>query len=64
MSAVNMIFYLGGPYLGEVEAGFVAGITTAPFSVIIGGIGAAIATAVIVFFEPKLQRYQGNEYLS
>src|SRR5215468_813138 len=34
MTSINMMFFMGGPQLGELEAGIVAGLTTAPFSVI------------------------------
>src|SRR5262245_49492711 len=40
MTGVNMIFFMGGPQLGELEAGVLADWTTAPFSVVTGGIGA------------------------
>ena len=44
MTSVNMIFFQGGPQLGELEAGLVADLAGAPISVISGGIGALIAT--------------------
>ncbi len=36
MTSVNMIFVTGGPRLGEAEAGLVAGLAGAPFSVVAG----------------------------
>ena len=45
MTGVNMVFFMGGPQLGELEAGAVANWLGAPFSVISGGIGCLIATA-------------------
>ena len=44
VTSVNMIFFMGGPQLGELEAGLVANWKGAPFSVITGGIGTLIAT--------------------
>ena len=44
MTGVNMVFFMGGPQLGELEAGAVANWLGAPFSVISGGIGCLIAT--------------------
>src|SRR4029079_8719030 len=38
MTGVNMVFFMGGPQLGELEAGAVANWLGAPFSVISGGI--------------------------
>jgi len=39
MIGVNMVFFIGGPQLGELEAGSVANWLGAPFSVISGGLG-------------------------
>ena len=44
MMGVNMVFFMGGPQLGELEAGAVANWLGAPFSVISGGIGCLLAT--------------------
>lgn len=46
MTSVNMIFFMGGPQLGELEAGVVARFVGAQLSVITGGIGCLIAVAV------------------
>lgn len=61
MTSVNMIFYTGGPQLGEIEAGFLAGIAGIQQSVVIGGIATILFTAVTYALVPKLRRYQGNE---
>jgi hypothetical protein len=39
MTSVNQIFFMGGPQLGEVEAGAVAQLFGAPFAVVTGVIG-------------------------
>jgi len=54
MTSVNMIFFMGGPQLGEFEAGLVAQGFGAPFSVVSGGIGCLIATAFIAKRTPEL----------
>ncbi len=59
MVGVNMLFYMGGPQLGELEAGLVANWQGAPFSVVSGGIGCLIATAWIAARTPELPRYRG-----
>ena len=41
MTAVNMIFFMGGPQLGNLEAGLLAGAVGAPLSVAIGGVAVA-----------------------
>jgi MFS family permease len=57
MTSVNMIFYMGGPQLGELEAGLVAHWMGAPFSVVSGGVGCLLATAWIAAATPELRRY-------
>lgn len=61
MISINMIFFTGGPQLGEVEAGILAAMVGAPLSVVIGGFGAIGATLIIAWFVPKLRKYQGNQ---
>ena len=58
MTGVNMVFFLGGPQLGEFEAGAVANWLGAPFSVISGGLGCLIATGILVAVTPQLARYR------
>ncbi len=55
MTSVNMIFFMGGPQLGEVEAGTVAALIGAPLSVVTGGVACVIA-AVFVFVRAKSLR--------
>jgi len=57
MVSVNQIFFMGGPQLGELEAGLVAGWFGAPISVITGGIGCLIATAWVARKWPVLWHY-------
>jgi MFS family permease/uncharacterized protein (DUF952 family) len=59
MTAVNMIFFMGGPQLGNLEAGFVAALFGAPFSVISGGIATVIAVAIVAWAVPQLREYRG-----
>lgn len=61
MVSINMIFFMGGPQLGEVEAGFLAGLAGAPFSVVIGGLGTIAATAILAILIPQLRKYQGHD---
>jgi len=57
MVSVNMIFFMGGPQLGELEAGLVAGWLGAPFSVISGGVGCLIAVLWVAKQWPMLWGY-------
>jgi MFS family permease len=57
MTGVNMVFFNGGPQLGELEAGAVANWFGAPISVISGGIGCLMATGWIAGTTPALRHY-------
>lgn len=57
MVSVNMIFFMGGPQLGEVEAGVVAAALGAPFAIFTGGIATVLLTAWIAWKYPSLRRY-------
>ena len=58
MIGVNMVFFIGGPQLGELEAGTVANWLGAPFSVISGGVGCMLAVAWLAAATPELRRYR------
>ncbi len=58
MTGVNMVFFMGGPQLGELEAGVVAQLLGATVSVVSGGIGCLAATGVVAAKEPRLRRYR------
>jgi MFS family permease len=57
MIGINMVFFMGGPQLGELEAGAVAQTLGARFSVVSGGIGCLLVTALIAAWTPQLRRY-------
>lgn len=61
MVSVNMIFFMGGPQLGELEAGIVAKWWGAPFAVISGGVGCIIAATAVAMRSPALRRYRLSE---
>jgi MFS family permease len=61
MTSINQIFFMGGPQLGEVEAGLVGQWLGAPLAVITGGIGCLAAVAWVVRRWPQLGRYDGVE---
>jgi MFS family permease len=42
MTSINQIFFMGGPQLGEIEAGAVAQFFGVPFAIISGGIGTIL----------------------
>jgi MFS family permease len=57
MTGVNMMFFMGGPQLGELEAGLVANAWSAPVSVVTGGLACIAATGWIAWRTPDLRRY-------
>jgi len=61
MTSVNQIFFMGGPQLGELEAGLVAQIWGPVVSVVSGGIGSLLAVAWTRGRYPELERYRGDE---
>ncbi|HEY9526488.1 MAG TPA: MFS transporter [Anaerolineales bacterium] len=61
MTSINQIFFMGGPQLGEIEAGAVAQFFGVPFAIITGGIGTILGVWVIVAIWPALPRYSGEE---
>ena len=58
MTGVSMVFFMGGPQLGELEAGLVANWFGAPFSVISGGMACLVATAIVAKRTPALRAYR------
>ena len=61
MMGVNMVFFMGGPQLGELEAGAVANWLGAAFSVVSGGIGCLIATGWVAAVTPALRHYRRHQ---
>jgi hypothetical protein len=62
MTSVNMVFFMGGPQLGEVEAGAVASLIGAPLSVVTGGVVCVAAAAIALVIAKNLRRYDGESY--
>ena len=58
MTSINMIFFMGGPQLGELEAGVVANLIGAPLSVVTGGVGCLLATVTIAARTRELRTYR------
>ncbi|MDZ4766305.1 MAG: MFS transporter [Chloroflexota bacterium] len=64
MLSVNMIFFMGGPQLGEFEAGALARATTPAFSVLSGGVATVLAVGLIAYLVPGLRRYREGDITS
>jgi MFS family permease len=61
MVSINQIFFMGGPQLGEVEAGVVAQLFGAPVAIISGGIGCVLAVGWVMQRWPQLRFFNGDE---
>ncbi len=61
MTSINQMFFMGGPQLGEVEAGVVAQVLGAPLAVITGGIGCLLGLIWIDRRFPQLRAFEGDE---
>ena len=61
MTGVNMVFFMGGPQLGELEAGLVANWFGATVSVVSGGLGCLLATGWVAATTPRLRHYRKEE---
>jgi MFS family permease len=69
MTSVNMIFFMGGPQLGELEAGLVASLFAplalgATISVVSGGVATVAIVAAISALSPVVRRYDIREHLT
>jgi len=63
MTSVNMIFFMGGPQLGEMEAGLVASlfrsaVTGVTVSVVSGGLATILIAAAVAAAAPIVRRYE------
>ena len=57
MTGINQIFFMGGPQLGELEAGIVAALFGAPVAIVSGGIATIVMTGWIAWKYPRLRGY-------
>jgi MFS family permease len=59
MTSINMMFFMGGPQLGELEAGVLASFIGAPVSVVIGGLASLLAACIASIRSKSLMNYEG-----
>jgi len=50
---------MGGPQLGELEAGSLAYLIGAPLSVVVGGLGSLVCACVAAVKSKSLMEYEG-----
>jgi hypothetical protein len=63
MSSVFSLVVTGGPRLGDIESGTVAGATGVRFSVVSGGLACLVGVAAIVVAFPALARYDTRDWI-
>ena len=58
MIGISMLFFMGGPQLGEFESGVAAQWLGAGVAVVAGGVASLLTTAWIAWRTPALRRYR------
>lgn len=61
MTSINMIFFMGGPQLGEFEAGILASLVGGPASVVVGGIGTLLIVVAATWGIPVLRNFDRHD---
>lgn len=56
--SIAQIFFLGGPYLGQVESGIVAEAFSPEFAVISGGVATIASVGLVALWAPELISYR------
>jgi MFS family permease len=63
MSAVFSLVVTGGPRLGDIESGAVAGAAGPRFSVVSGGVLCVLGVGAVVLAFPALLRYDADDWI-
>jgi MFS family permease len=64
MSSVYSLVVTGGPRLGDIESGVVAGAASARFSVVSGGLACIVGVALVMAAFPALKRYDSDDWVA
>ena len=62
LTAMNGLFVIGGPNLGQVRAGSVAALVSPPFAVVSGGLLCVLSAIAVAFWAPELPRYDRTSH--
>jgi hypothetical protein len=60
LNAINIMFVLGGPQLGQFESGAVAALASPAVSVISGGIACVLSVVAVTAWIPEIARYHAH----
>jgi MFS family permease len=61
LSALHIMVVTGGPRLGDVETGVVAGLVSPTFAVISGGVACLAGVVILAALVPELARYHAGD---
>jgi hypothetical protein len=61
LSSIHIMVVVGGPRLGDLEAGVVAQLTSPVISVVSGGVACVAGVAILALAVPQLRRYHAGE---
>jgi MFS family permease len=61
LTAMNGLFVVGGPNLGQVRAGAVAALVSPQFAVVSGGLACVLAAIAVAFWAPELASYDRTQ---
>ena len=60
VASIAMNFWMGGPQLGEFEAGLLAALIGVQLSVVTGGVATIVFVGIMAFLVPALRKYQAT----
>jgi MFS family permease len=61
LSSIHFMVVVGGPRLGDLEAGAVAALTSPVFSVVSGGLACVVGVGLLALLVPAFARYHAGE---
>jgi MFS family permease len=60
LNAINIMFVLGGPQLGQFESGAVAAVWSPMASVVSGGVACVVSVLAVAAWIPEIVRYRAH----
>ena len=60
LNAINIMFVLGGPQLGQFESGAVAALASPAVSVVSGGLACVLSVIAVTAWIPEIARYRAH----
>lgn len=59
MTSVNQIFFMGGPYLGDVKSGYLGNLIGVPMTLVVGGLACMLSVLWVGLRWQALRTYDG-----